>query len=160
MKLASCLLAILAVGFALGENLRMVTYEQIENALKTPENWLTYSGDYSGWHTSALTQVDRRNVKNLAMQWIFNAGVTGKLQTTPIVVGGVMFVTLLNNEVYALDARNGRQIWSYRRPSVLTSPKHLTGPINRGVAVLNGRVYIATLDTFVVALDSATGAVV
>ncbi|MGA8151349.1 MAG: PQQ-dependent dehydrogenase, methanol/ethanol family [Terriglobales bacterium] len=137
---------------------KQVSYEEIANSPSEPQNWLTYSGDYRGWRYSSLTQLNTRNVKQLGLQWVFNDGQTGKLETTPLVVDGVMYVSLLNNNVFALDARTGREIWSYRRPEVLRSPSHINGPISRGVAALGARIYLATLDACVVALDANTGA--
>ncbi|MBI3684048.1 MAG: PQQ-dependent dehydrogenase, methanol/ethanol family [Acidobacteria bacterium] len=140
--------------------LREVTYEEIATAAKEPQNWLTYSGDYRGWRYSALDRVNKRNVKQLGLRWVFNNGQTGKLEATPLVIDSIMYVPLLNNEVYALDGRTGREIWAYRRPSVLRSPSHINGPISRGVAALGGRIYLATLDAYVVALDARTGALI
>jgi alcohol dehydrogenase (cytochrome c) len=96
-------------------------------------------------------------VKQLGLQWVFNNGQNGKFEATPLVIDGVMYVPLLNNDVFALDARTGREIWAYHRPSVLPAPPNLNGPISRGVAALNGRIYTATLDGCLVALDANTG---
>jgi alcohol dehydrogenase (cytochrome c) len=136
---------------------REVSYEEIAGASKEPQNWLTYAGDYRGWRHSALAQVNTRTVHQLGLQWVFNDGETGKLQTTPLVIDGIMYVSLLNNDVFALDARTGREIWAYHRPEVLRSPSHINGPVNRGVAALGGRIFLATLDACVVALDAHTG---
>jgi len=139
---------------------REVTSDEIVNSSKEPQNWLTYGGDYKGWRNSSLDQINKTNVKQLGLQWVFNNGQSVKLESTPLIVDGVMYVPLINNEVYALDARTGRQIWVYRRPSVLQSPSHINGPISRGVAVLGGRLYLATLDAYVVALDARSGTMI
>lgn len=154
--LCGCLLV--AVGH--GEDQKdLQTFHHDEIAAgQEPQNWLTYSGDYRGWRYSALDQINLGNVKQLGLQWLFNDEHTGHFEATPLVIDGVMYVPLLNNDVFALDARTGRQIWVYHRPSVLASPPHINGPISRGVAALEGRIYTATLDACVVALDANTGA--
>ena len=97
-------------------------------------------------------------MKQLGLQWVFNNGQTGKLEATPLVIDGIMYVSLIDNQVFALDARTGRQIWAYQRPSVQRGKRLLNGTVNRGVAVMGGRVYLATIDAYVVALDAQTGA--
>src|SRR5579862_6059031 len=94
-----------------------VRYNEIV-ANREPQNWLTYSGNYRGWHYSPLDQIDLNDVKDLGLQWVFNNGQTGKLEATPLIIDGVMYVPLLNNDVFALDARTGRQIWAYHHASV------------------------------------------
>jgi PQQ-dependent dehydrogenase (methanol/ethanol family) len=123
----------------------------------TQANWPHYGGDYSFWRYSGLTQITRANVAKLATKWVFQTGqVEGGLQTTPIVVDGVMYITTSFNRVYALDAETGREIWRYS----YALPKELGviyGPWSRGVAIGGGRVYMGTLDNSVVALDQKTG---
>jgi alcohol dehydrogenase (cytochrome c) len=158
MRFLSYLICAALLASAARATPKEVSYEEIVNSSKEPQNWLTYSGDYRGWRHSALTQLNTTNVKQLGLQWVFNDGQVGKLEATPLVIDGVMYVSLVNNTVFALDARTGREIWAYRRPEVLRSPEHINGPISRGVAALGGRIYLATLDACVVALDAKTGA--
>jgi alcohol dehydrogenase (cytochrome c) len=84
------------------------------------------------------------------------AGAPGALQTTPVVVDGVMFVTSVN-EAYALDARNGREVWHYKRARTKGLAGDAASGINRGVAVLGDRVFMATDDAHLIALHRATG---
>lgn len=138
---------------------REVTHNEIATAERQPQNWLTYSGDYRGWRFSSLDQVGPRNAAQLGLKWVFNGGQTAKLEATPLVIDGVMYVPLLNNEVYALDARTGRKLWAYRRPAVMKLSK-INGGVNRGVAALGRFIFLATLDAYVVALDARTGSLI
>ncbi|MFN3323354.1 MAG: pyrroloquinoline quinone-dependent dehydrogenase [Bryobacteraceae bacterium] len=121
------------------------------------DNWPHYGGDYGAWRYSALDQINRSNVRNLTVKWVFQTGETdGGLQATPIVIDGVMYVSTSRNNVFALDAETGRQLWFYKYeiPSDFTT---FYGPWNRGVAVGHGLVFIGTLDNHVVAIDQKTG---
>ena len=133
-----------------------VSFERLREAANEPENWLTYSGDYFSQRYSELDQITPANVGDLSLQWVYQTPVAGPWQTTPLVVDGVMYLTQRPNDVVALDARTGRVFWIYRYP---TSPNHLAccGANNRGVAVLGDKVFMATLDAHVVAIDATTG---
>ena len=136
-----------------------VTSQRLVKAAKEPQNWLTYSGDYAGWRHSALKQIHTANVGHLAAQWVFQSEAKGKFETTPLVFDGVMYVTGNENLAYALDARTGRMIWRYRHPLPDRLPD-CCGKVNRGFAVLGDKVFLATLDAHLVALDTKTGNVI
>ncbi len=123
----------------------------------TRNEWPHYGGSYSAWRYSELKQVDSTNIKKLAPVWAFQTGdPDGGLQTTPIVVGGVMYLSTSRNRIYAIDAASGKELWQY----TYQLPKGFTifyGAWNRGVAVGGGRVFIGTLDNNVVAVDQRTG---
>ncbi len=116
----------------------------------TPANWISYNGSYNSQRHSLLKQIDIRNVHALAPRWIFHVPGAQRLESVPVVVDGVMYVSQ-PNEVYALDARTGRLIWEHHRQPALHR-----GP-NRGVAVYGSRVYFGTPDAHLVALDALTG---
>ena len=116
-------------------------------------NWLHYNGSYDSRRHSPLKQVNVTNVDGLVPKWIFHVPGARNLQTVPIVVDGVMYVTQ-PNEVYALDASTGRQIWEYHRV-----PARQKGP-NRGVAVGGDKVYFTTPDAHLIALNAASGNVI
>ena len=103
-----------------------VTYEDLKKA--DPKEWLHYNGQYHSQRHSLLKQVHTGNVKNLAAKWIYHVRGAERLESVPIVSGGVMYVSQ-PNEVHALDARTGRLIWQWTREPALQN-----GP-NRGVAV-------------------------
>lgn len=121
--------------------------------------WPSYGRDYSNQRFSRLDQVNRDNVTRLAPAWTYQSGVKATFQTTPIVVEGVMYVSLPYNHVVALDARTGQQLWKYEHQR-RKDWKMCCGPANRGVAVSGGKVYIGTVDARLVALDARTGKVV
>ena len=115
-----------------------------------PANWLHYNGSYDGRRHSALNQINTSNVDVLVTKWIFHVPGASHLESVPIVVDGVMYVTQ-PNEVYALDAASGREIWEYHRV-----PPRLKGP-NRGVAVWGDKVYFTTPDDYLIALNASNG---
>jgi alcohol dehydrogenase (cytochrome c) len=135
-----------------------VTWERIQNARREPQNWLTYWGDLAGQHYTELAQVTPANIVSLRNAWTYQFGASN-IQTVPIVVDGLMFVTGPRSNAAALDARTGRMIWEYKRnlPEVHS---HCTVMTNRGLAILGDRVYLATLDAHLVALDAKTGNVI
>ena len=141
-----------ALGFGLSALLgAQVRYEDIR---KSPGNdWLTYAGDYQGTRHSPLTQINRDNAGSLVPKWVYRVEGATKLETTPLVYEGVMYVTN-SNEVHALDARTGRRIWQYR------DDKAASQRVNRGAALLGDRVFFVTSDAHLVALHRKTGAVV
>lgn len=121
-----------------------------------PGEWPTYHGNLSGNRLSPLREINKSNVEHLAAKWMFPIANSKRLEVTPVVAGGVMFVTAAN-EVYALDARSGRQIWHYSRPLTKGVIGDAASAINRGVAVLGTRVFLATDNAHLIALDRTTG---
>jgi alcohol dehydrogenase (cytochrome c) len=122
----------------------------------THEDWPQHGGTNLFWRYSGLDQINTRNVKRLAPAWEFQTGDgENGLQATPIVSNGVLYLSTSRNNVYALDAANGRLMWQYRYPQPrLTVPY---GPQNRGVAIGDGSVFMGTYDNYVVAIDQKTG---
>ena len=123
-----------------------------------PGDWPSYGRDYSNQRYSPLAQINRSNVKQLDLSWSFKSGVKGSFQATPIVVDGVMYLSLPYDHVVALDGRNGKELWRYQH-HLRPDRKLCCGPANRGVAVGYGKVFIGTVDARLIALDSKTGAV-
>ncbi|HWC63478.1 MAG TPA: PQQ-dependent dehydrogenase, methanol/ethanol family [Rhizomicrobium sp.] len=131
-------------------------YDRILNAKSEPQNWLTYWGSYDGHHYSSLSQINTGNVATLSARWAAPLIGENILEAVPLVVDGVMYVSGSPGEVYALDARNGATLWSFRRKQDIKNPYQIN-PFNRGVAVLDGRVFVGTLDDNLIALDAHTG---
>lgn len=126
--------------------------------LSHPERWLTYSGDYSGQRHSPLTQITPANVGQLQHEWTFEPGDARPLEATPLVYDGTLYFSGLSNTVWAIDGRTGQDIWRYDREL----PKGLRlccNASNRGLAMHGDRLFLATLDAHLVALDRHTGAV-
>ncbi|MEY4166610.1 MAG: hypothetical protein RIR52_434 [Acidobacteriota bacterium] len=135
-----------------------VSFSRLENAKAEPQNWLTYWGDLRGHHYSGLKQITPANVGRLQAAWNAQLGGT-TVETTPLVVDGMMFVTGPLNNVTALDARTGQVIWRYTRrlPAVAS---HCTVMTNRGLAVLGDRLFLATLDMHLIAFDARSGNII
>jgi alcohol dehydrogenase (cytochrome c) len=138
-----------------------VPYKELVAIREPSEDWLTYSGSYSSVRHTVLNQIDRSNVDRLAVRWIHQfKGESGDLQTTPLVRNGVMFVTVESRRVLALNASDGKQIWSYEHKlSKDTRGTEFGTMQNRGVAILNNKVFFGTADARLIALSAATGAV-
>jgi alcohol dehydrogenase (cytochrome c) len=124
-----------------------------------PGEWPTYHGKLSGNRHSSLNEITAANVSRLAMRWMFPVEKARRLQGTPVVVDGVMYVTTVN-EAYAIDAVSAKQIWHYARPVTPSLVGDAAGGINRGVAVLNDKLFMVTDNAHLLALDRATGALV
>jgi alcohol dehydrogenase (cytochrome c) len=123
----------------------------------TRADWPSYGGTQSSLRYSALDQINTSNVARLAPAWVFQTGdPESGLQSTPIVVDGVMYLSSASNWVFALDAASGRLIWEYRFP-LPNRPNLGYGRQNRGVAVGHGRVFMGTADNHLVALEQKTG---
>jgi alcohol dehydrogenase (cytochrome c) len=134
-----------------------VTFDRIRHADAEPANWLTYSGQYSGQRYSRLDAITRETARHLQIRWIYQLRTTDTVETTPLVVDGVMYLTRAN-DVIALDAATGRPYWTYTHP-LPADLRLCCGRQNRGLAILDGRLFLATLDAQLVALDAATGTV-
>jgi len=119
------------------------------------ENWPAYNGDPRGNRYTGLAEIDKGNVARLAPRWMFTLPNAAGLQVTPVVADGIMYVTAVN-EVYALDAGSGRQIWHFQRARTPGAAAWA----NRGVALAGDRVFFETDDARVVALNRWTGALV
>ena len=119
-------------------------------------DWPTYHGDPGGNRYTTLTQIDKGNVARLAPRWVFPMPNVGNVETTPVVIGGIMYISSAN-EVYALDAGSGRQIWHYQRPRTKGLAGNAAGGINRGVAISGERVYLLTDNAHLIAINRSTG---
>jgi alcohol dehydrogenase (cytochrome c) len=126
-------------------------------AVTSQTDWPTYNGQAGGSRYSALAQITPGNVARMVPRWIFSLPNTSRLQVTPVVVEGVMYVTAAN-ECYAIDAGAGREIWHYQRPRTKGLVGNAAGGINRGVAVAGDRVFMVTDHAHVIALNRFTGA--
>lgn len=118
--------------------------------------WPVFGGNWDHQRHTLSTQITPRNVGQLDLAWEFDTGVSSSFQATPIVVNGVMFVSLPFNHVVALKADTGKLVWRYTHDRIKNRPM-CCGPANRGVAVSDGKVFMGTVDSRLLALDARTG---
>ncbi len=137
-------------------NLTHVTQGMLDRAQGDPNNFLHANGNYAQTRYHEARQINVDNVRGLRPAWIFQTEIVDSMETTPIVVNGVMYVTTAFNHVYALDARTGAQIWHHKH-NMGPITTYCCGPNNRGVAVHGDKVFMGTLDAKLVALDARTG---
>ena len=156
-KFKNFLFVVLAIGMVGCANVP-AQQDATTSAIIQPHSgdWPSFGRDYSSRRYSPANQINRNNVKNLAPAWHYKSGVSASFQATPIVVDGVMYISLPYDHVVALDAKTGKQLWRYehhpRKDWVLCC-----GPANRGVAVGYGKVFIGTVDARLISLNSKTG---
>ncbi len=132
---------------------RQVTWGKPE-----PGDWLTYNGKLSANRYSELSEINRANVGRLRLKWIFPIPHSG-LELTPLEASGVMYVTG-PNQVYAIDAFTGNQIWKYSRPQTREIGGDAMLGTNRGVAIRDDKVFYVTDNAHLLALSRATGELV
>jgi quinohemoprotein ethanol dehydrogenase len=161
LRLSLCVcVAGLAAWIVSAQQPKKIDNNALKNAGKTGEDWLTYGGNYAEWHYSQLKQIDTTNVKRLglAWNWATESPAGANVETTPLVANGVMYGSLGWNVMFAIDARTGKYKWRWD-PEI--PREHIAslccGPVNRGVAIYNGKIYEGLLDGTVVAVDQETG---
>ncbi len=140
--------ALVMAGSSAGALAQDVPYQRLLNADRTPQDWLTYGGDYQSHRFSGLKQINKSNVGNLRPVWIYQRSrVAGEFfEATPVVADGLMYIVEPPSTVTALDARTGLKIWSWS-PNMPKDVKYIgLHASNRGVAILDGTVYVGTLD--------------
>jgi alcohol dehydrogenase (cytochrome c) len=136
-----------------------VTFERILNAEREPANWLSYSGTVTNQRYSRLDQITAANVKDLKLQWIWQAASLEKFEATALVVDGVLYTVQAPNTVVALDAATGRIFWTFPyEPSA--DARACCGRVNRGLAILGDTLYMGTLDAHLLAIDAKSGKLV
>lgn len=141
-------------------DIRDVTFGRLLDGELDRGNWLHYSGSYDGKRHSPLTGINRSNVHELGLSWALQLETRErKVETTPLVVDGIMYLTEPPNNVLAVDAATGQRLWSYSRRLPPDMKLLCCGLVNRGVAVLDDLLFLGTLDAHLVALDARTGRV-
>ena len=140
-------------------NMQTVSQDMLDRAGGDANNFLHTNGNYSQTRYHPAAQINLENVGDLRPAWIFQTEIVHTMETSPIVVNGVMYVTTSFNHVYALNAETGEQLWHHKhKMGPITT--YCCGPNNRGVAVYGDMVYFGTLDAKLVALNAADGSVV
>jgi alcohol dehydrogenase (cytochrome c) len=154
MKTIGSLLAMVLAAIAAST----VTEQQLREAQIDSTTWLTYGKNYAGWRYSGLTEINTRTVSHLTPRWIYQSGFVGPNETTPLVFGGMMFVTGPSNNAVALDLLTGKQIWGYHKP-VPSALDLCCGQPNRGFAALGDKLFKANIEDTLVSLDTRSGSV-
>ena len=156
--------ALIVFALLTGSLQAQVTFERLLHADQEPQNWLTYGGTYASDRYSHLTQINRDNVKDLQLKWVWRPTTTPadeKMENTPIVVNGVLYATSLT-EVVALDAVTGREYWKLSRsfnPDDFHAQRMYQ--VNKGVAIEGNTLFWTTgWDDHLLAIDASTGRVI
>ena len=145
---------------AAGQTRRVVTDALLLNP--PDDEWITYGRTYAEPHHSPLADINASSVSRLGLAWSVEVGSSGKLETTPLVFDGVLYGTSTWSVVYAIDVRRGTLKWRWdpglvRTGYVGSGPRFCCGPVNRGVALYQNKVYVGLLDGRLMALDADTG---
>jgi alcohol dehydrogenase (cytochrome c) len=136
-----------------------VPFSKLLEAPADPTGWYTYSGDYQSHRFSQLDRINTSNVQRLQMVWQYQSSVQETvIESSPLVVNGVMYATEPPSGVLALDAADGTLRWRFAR-LVPEGASYCCGPVNRGVAILDSLLYLGTLDAHLVALNARSGGV-
>lgn len=142
----------------MSSRLAPVTQAMLDASEGDKSNWLHSNMSYNNSRYYPADQINAGNVSKLKPAFIFQTEVRESMETSPIVVNGVMFLTTSYNHVYAIDATTGQEFWHYKhKMGAITT--YCCGPNNRGVAVADDTLYMGTLDAKLVALDAKTGKV-
>ena len=133
-----------------------ITQPMLNGAAGDAKNWIHSNGSYDQQRYYPGNQINSGNVAKLSPKFVFQTAVLESMETAPIVINGVMFLTTSFNHVYAIDATTGEEYWHYKhKMGPITT--FCCGPNNRGVAVEGDRLFMGTLDAKLVALDAKTG---
>ncbi|MFO1324729.1 MAG: PQQ-binding-like beta-propeller repeat protein [Burkholderiales bacterium] len=141
---------------AMSGNLVPITQPMLNAAGADAKNWIHPNGSYDQTRYYPGSQINTTNVGKLGPKFVFQTAVLESMETAPIVVNGVMFLTTSFNHVYAIDAVTGEEFWHYKhKMGPITT--FCCGPNNRGVAIEGDKLFMGTLDAKLVALDAKTG---
>jgi PQQ-dependent dehydrogenase (methanol/ethanol family) len=154
-----CVLLLALVGFAAGQDSKIVDDARLKDADRDAANWVMYGRTYDDHRFSPLSQINEQSVARLGLVWSRELGTTRGLEATPLVEDGVIYTTGSWSVVYAIDAKTGAVRWTYD-PAVARDRVAFfvcCDVVNRGVALYRGKVYVGTLDGRLIALDARSG---
>ena len=143
---------------AIGRDEGPVADQALRDAPSNPAEWLHYGGNYQSWRHSPIERLTPESVADLKLAWMAQTGVPGQLEASPVVYDGILYLTSARNRLLALDAKTGELYWRYDHP-LPDNLRLCCGPANRGVAIADDVVLMATLDAKLVALGRKTGVV-
>jgi alcohol dehydrogenase (cytochrome c) len=133
-----------------------VTFDRVQNPDAEPGNWLSYSRSLFNERFSPLTQITPGNVKDLELEWVWQARSLEKFEATPLVVDGVLYTVEAPNNVVALDAATGRVFWRFDHTPA-PEARVCCGRVNRGLAILGDTLFMGTIDAHLLAIDARSG---
>ncbi len=157
--LASCLLTAGLSANALADEVPVdinATQKMLNKAGENTDNWLHFNGSYDSTRFAKSNQINTKNVSQLTPAFVFQTEVLESMETAPIVINGVMYLTTSFNHVYAIDAKTGEQFWHYNYENGPIT-RYCCGPNNRGVAIYEDKLFMGTLDSSLVAINAKTG---
>ena len=146
-----------AAGMSVPKNIS-VSQDRLNGAGKDSANFLHSNMNYEQTRYYPASQINTKNVAKLKPAFIFQTEVLESMETAPIVVDGIMYITTSYNHVYALDAITGKEFWHYKHKMGAVTT-YCCGPNNRGVAIMGDKLYMGTLDAKLISLDAKTGKV-
>ncbi len=130
----------------------------VSTGLAHAQDWPMQGNDYANQRYSTLTEINRENVADITEIGFYPSTTGGaRQQTVPVVLDGVLYFTVPNTRVTALDMKTGQTLWTYEYEIDWHTTALCCGTLNRGVAVSGDLVFVATLNAQVIALDSKTG---
>ena len=135
-----------------------VSQQRLLDAENEPGQWMMVGGTYEERHYSPLDEINRDNVSELNLAWYADYDVNLSQQGTPLYIDGVIYVSTAWSMVNAFDARTGELLWHYdpqTNREIVT--KVCCGIVNRGIAAYEGKIYLGTLDGYIVAINANTG---
>jgi quinohemoprotein ethanol dehydrogenase len=135
-----------------------VDAKRLDAAASDPDNWMSHGRTYAEDRFSPLADINDKNVQSLGLAWYWESDSTVGTEATPLVVDGVMYTTTTWNILKALDAATGKVLWTYDPELPRYKIRYsCCGPTNRGAALWKGRVYFATIDGRLIAVDADSG---
>jgi len=135
-----------------------VSQQRLLDAENEPGQWMMVGGTYDEKHYSPLDEINRDNISELNLSWFADYDVNLSQQGTPLYIDGVIYVSTAWSMVNAFDARSGELLWHYdpqTNREIVT--KVCCGIVNRGIAAYEGKIYLGTLDGYIVAINANTG---
>ncbi len=122
--------------------------------------WPSYGRDYAEQRFSPLKEISAANISKLGLAWFYDFRVGRGVQGTPLMVNGVLYATSAWSIVYALDAKTGKELWVFDpQADRIQGAKACCDVVNRGVAYLDGRIFVGAIDGRLIGLDAKTGSV-
>jgi quinohemoprotein ethanol dehydrogenase len=150
--------AVALPGIGAAQNARQVNDAALIAAARSGDEWLTIGRDYAETRFSPLAQIDSANASRLGLAWSYDTDSLRGLEATPLIANGVLYASTPWSNVFAVDARTGRQLWRWdAQADRVRGARACCDAVNRGVALYEGKVFVGVVDGRLAALDAVTG---